>query len=466
MDRVLWVDAICIDQSNERERGHQVQQMCKTYSQAEEVVVWLGQATEVTDVFMESLQRLDEYSSMHEHRHWDLAQWTTFWHLVPKNPRFAPQEAMNALLWRPWFERVWILQEIANAKKASILCGTKSVRARTFALAPSLVGVTPDRHSQAVLDIMPGRLRENTWWTENRDLYNLLLKFSESKASDPRDKVYALLGISSDAQNTDSLRPDYTRSLQNAIHDTSSFLFGPSDVPYETMSEFLEDLTFRSMASFVKLLKMSDASEVDRFLKCRGLEVPLSEDMIRAAAANERNGREILSLLLREREKEVIVTKGVMKAARENTTSGIVITDLLLRHCKVQIRQAVARELWVAFRYGYPGVREQLSFVKDDAKMYDAIHELVWQAPPIAFGIAVEMLLLDTGPNVDVENDIKAAATPKLYLDSSMVDSGTKIDHHMIAAQAASQKYMDETGLASGNRAYVAGLTIPSHNAI
>jgi hypothetical protein len=87
---------------------------------------------------------------------------------------------------------------------------------------------------------MPGRLREETWWSENRDLYNLLLKFSESKASDPRDKVYVLLGISSDACDTNSLRPDYTKGLQEVIRDTSLFLFGPSDVSYETIPDLSE----------------------------------------------------------------------------------------------------------------------------------------------------------------------------------------------------------------------------------
>jgi hypothetical protein len=265
VDRVLWVDAICIDQSNERERGHRVQQMCKIYSQAEEVIVWLGQATRETNILLESLQRLEESSSRngHGYRHWGLKQWTKFWVSVPKNPDSELRYGLDLLLSRPWFKRVWILQEIANAKKASILCGTKSVRAHTFALAPSLIGIKPERHCQAVLDIMPGSLRENTWWTENRDLYNLLLKFNESEASDPRDKVYALLGISSDARDTDSLRPDYTKGLPRVIHDTSWFLFGPSDFSYETMPDFLLNLTSRSVASFVDLAKNSDASEVD-----------------------------------------------------------------------------------------------------------------------------------------------------------------------------------------------------------
>ncbi|PZC88487.1 Arp, Ankyrin repeat protein, partial [Pyrenophora tritici-repentis] len=318
IDRVLWVDAICIDQDNERERGHQVEQMCKIYSQAEEVIVWLGQATEETKILMESLRRLEEYSSMHGHRHWDLAQWTTFWLLVPQDPGFESRRGLDLLLRRPWFRRVWILQEIANAKKASIWCGTKSVRARTFALAPSLIGIKPERHCQAVLDIMPGRLREESWWSENRDLYNLLLKFSESKASDPRDNVYALLGISSDAYDNNNLRPDYTKGLQEVICDTALFLFGPSDVSYETMPKLLEDLASRNATSFLEVVETSNIRGVEHFLMRRGLEVPLSEDMIKGAVGNEKSGGDIMRLFLQKRRSEVEVTEAVVKAAAEN----------------------------------------------------------------------------------------------------------------------------------------------------
>lgn len=333
IDRVIWVDAICIDQNNIRERGHQVQQMCKIYSQAEEVVVWLGQATQETDVFMGSLQQLENHSSIHGYKrsHWDLSQWTTFWLLDSKGPDVELRKGLNLLLSRPWFRRVWILQEIANAKRANIWCGTKSVKSQTFAIAPSLIGIKPERHCQAVLDIMPGQLREETWWSESRDLYNLLLKFKESEASDQRDKVYALLGISSDARDTDSLRPDYTKDLKKVIHDTSSFLFGPSDVSYNTMSQFVRDLTSRSVAYFLELAKMSDRSKVERFLKRRGLEVPLSEDVVKAAAANEENGQEIMSCLLQQRGHEILLTEEVIKAALGNKKNGLKIMKFLFQ---------------------------------------------------------------------------------------------------------------------------------------
>jgi hypothetical protein len=333
IDRVIWVDAICIDQNNIRERGHQVQQMCKIYSQAEEVVVWLGPATQETDVFMGSLQQLENHSSIHGYKrsHWDLSQWTTFWLLDSKGPDVELRKGLDLLLSRPWFRRVWILQEIANAKRANIWCGTKSVKSHTFAIAPSLIGIKPERHCQAVLDIMPGQLREETWWSESRDLYNLLLKFKESEASDQRDKVYALLGISSDARDTDSLRPDYTKDLKKVIHDTSSFLFGPSDVSYDTMSQFVRDLTSRSIAYFLELAKTSDRSEVEHFLKRRGLEVPLPEDVVKAAAANEENGQEIMGCLFQQRGHEILLTEEVIKAAIGNKKNGLKIMKSLLQ---------------------------------------------------------------------------------------------------------------------------------------
>lgn len=47
-DRIIWIDAVCIDQNNLKERGHQVQQMSKIYREAERVLFWLGPGTEDT----------------------------------------------------------------------------------------------------------------------------------------------------------------------------------------------------------------------------------------------------------------------------------------------------------------------------------------------------------------------------------------------------------------------------------
>jgi hypothetical protein len=59
-DRIMWIDAICIDQDNWEERGHQVQLMGDIYQQAERVVVWLGRGTEATDIAMHCMQQQHE----------------------------------------------------------------------------------------------------------------------------------------------------------------------------------------------------------------------------------------------------------------------------------------------------------------------------------------------------------------------------------------------------------------------
>jgi ankyrin repeat protein len=435
-DTILWVDAICIDQSNELERGHQVQQMCKIYSQAEEVIVWLGQATDETDLFMDSLRRLEEYSSIYEHRNWDIMQWNTIWLSVPLDPTCKPREGLDLLLKRPWFSRVWILQEIANAKKASVWCGTKSVRARTFALAPLLIGVKPERHCQAVLDIMPGRLRGQTWWSESRDLYNLLLKFSESEASDQRDKVYALLGISSDAFDTDSLRPDYTKDLQEVIRDTCLFLFGPSGVSYNTMSKLSEDLTSRNSISFLKLVERSDRRAVEHFLMRRGLEIPLSEDMIKGAVGNEENGRDIMSVLFEKRGSEVKVTEGVIKAAAANTKSGRAVISLLVHLCEsnFEVTKKIANMLYTASAGGHEAVVKQLLDIGAKVNAQDAYYGNALQAASAGGHEAVVKLLLDNRAKVNARggyygNALQAAShRGHKVIVKQLLNNGAKVN--------------------------------------
>src|SRR5690242_11490104 len=243
LDRVLWVDAVCIDQKNLKERSHQVQQMGKIYSQADRVVFWLGRSTEQTDILMRSLKWLEheKYARAHSHQEstdegLPIRQLPTRHDTIDQIPtlldsqyrdlerlRHQQRIGMEELLSRPWFQRVWILQEVVNARKAIVACGSMEVNARIFALAPARLNSKISSHSQAVLDIMPGQSRANSWWNQKSDLYTLLLKFKESKASDARDMIYALIDISSDDGN--SIQADYTKSEAQLVNDATSALF-------------------------------------------------------------------------------------------------------------------------------------------------------------------------------------------------------------------------------------------------
>jgi hypothetical protein len=91
IERIIWVDAICINQENQREKEQQILSMAKIYSQASCVVVWLGEAADNSDLALEEIciaagGRMDSQSS---------------------NKNVAGK-ALLALLQRPWFRRIWV----------------------------------------------------------------------------------------------------------------------------------------------------------------------------------------------------------------------------------------------------------------------------------------------------------------------------------------------------------------------
>lgn len=220
-DRLLWVDAICINQDSDEERGHQVGQMRLVYKMAEGVLIWLG----TSDVHIDRF-----FKAMNEPRLKGVMTVGSKAESIKINPGFRAefrhefQGTFSKLMARPWFRRVWILQEVAAGRKAIIMCGRSSVSTRIFAFVPSIIGFRIQEHFQAVLDIMPGQSRQLSWWGERQDLQTLLLKFAASEATDERDKIYALLGICSDAYNSKELVPNYAKDVQQLIHDTWSYI--------------------------------------------------------------------------------------------------------------------------------------------------------------------------------------------------------------------------------------------------
>lgn len=220
-DRLLWVDAVCINQDNNEERGHQVGQMRLVYKMAEGVLIWLGTSDFHTERFFEAMNdpRLKEVTTAG-----GKAKGIKIDPGLCADFRHEFQDTFSELMARPWFRRVWILQEVATGRKATVMCGRSSVSTRVFAMVPAIVEFSIQEHCQAVLDIMPGHSRRLSWWGERQDLQTLLLKFAASEATDERDKIYALLGISSDAYNSKELVPSYLKDTQQLIHDTWSYI--------------------------------------------------------------------------------------------------------------------------------------------------------------------------------------------------------------------------------------------------
>ncbi|KAL8381119.1 hypothetical protein RB595_005414 [Gaeumannomyces hyphopodioides] len=203
--RFLWVDAICIDQANNQEKNHQVGQMGTVYSSAERVLFWLGPSSLETQCLMGLATHLHEKAVQRQpaKRQSSLELWRLVWNEIlqevgeePKQLQDARTRELQRLLDQAWFRRVWVIQEVALAKRADVVCGRLSAPASAFSLLPDFMGVEVPKRVQALLDVMPGPLRESetSWWRGEREPDAIVKKFADSEASYPPDRIYALLG--------------------------------------------------------------------------------------------------------------------------------------------------------------------------------------------------------------------------------------------------------------------------------
>ncbi|KAM0243055.1 hypothetical protein ACHAP5_006928 [Fusarium lateritium] len=120
--RVLWIDSICINQSSSEEKTHQINLMAHIYRNASQVLVYLGEGTELSDIAMEFIRELDRPSDYGNRNSTDEIQ----------SDAQDERTAVNNLFKRPWFYRVWVLQEITFAQKATIICGSQQVDWESF----------------------------------------------------------------------------------------------------------------------------------------------------------------------------------------------------------------------------------------------------------------------------------------------------------------------------------------------
>lgn len=110
--RYLWFDAICINQRDIHEKGCQVRIMDQIYRNAREVHVWLGAADEVSRFGTVAINYFADQAAPPTDAPW----YSKYSH------RYA--EGLSALLKRPWFSRIWTIQEAALARKVTLTCGT------------------------------------------------------------------------------------------------------------------------------------------------------------------------------------------------------------------------------------------------------------------------------------------------------------------------------------------------------
>jgi hypothetical protein len=128
-----WYDAFCINQEDAVERGHQVRQMDQIYRKCSMVCVWLGAAADDSDLAMDLVDSITLscisaiQNAAHEKFTFEGVFVTAAQHFYEDENFTKHFTALLRLICRPWFSRLWIVQEVVLASTRTVFCGHRSV---------------------------------------------------------------------------------------------------------------------------------------------------------------------------------------------------------------------------------------------------------------------------------------------------------------------------------------------------
>lgn len=195
--RILWIDAICINQTDIKERTSQVQYMRQVYEHATSVVVWLEDAPHDIDKL---IAFADSEAVASDDVNWSVGV------------------VLDELGTRDWWQRIWVIQEITVSRNAVVYCagkyGTHTIPWALFCTMVKKCPLLPERFRREVDDLwdLSIRLRHNGAVEGN--LPSLARKFRNRRSTDPRDMLFALVGLIGSTQPA-LLVPDYSKDMSS-----------------------------------------------------------------------------------------------------------------------------------------------------------------------------------------------------------------------------------------------------------
>ena len=215
--RVVWVDALAIDQSNNSEKSTQVAMMAQIYHLATRVIAWLGPDSQGSDRAMRIMADIGSQVEMD----WRVKVLRTASDC--KDPTLADSSAplempkhdavaIYDLISRPWFERLWVRQEVMLANgNAVIRCGNSEVLWTIFRGAL----ICLYRKAGDLQPLCPGirqrfdYLRGFILQGKHSALWDMREDFGQSKCQDPRDRIYAISHMLYPQERDLCPQPDY-----------------------------------------------------------------------------------------------------------------------------------------------------------------------------------------------------------------------------------------------------------------
>ena len=229
--RTLWIDAICINQDDVDERNDQIRQMRQIYNSANKVIVWIGEPARHTTL------AIDFFRNFADKTQDDAIQTIGSWKYAKDDELM---DGVADLLFREYWNRVWIIQEILVAHEPKIYIGHESIEWSTFDTVLAAYGLTQTGSREALLGvnlryqssslvalktftplILSMARRQGHECTSIEDYVQTLPFWRGRNATDSRDNLFALYGLLDMSEDTSKLSShiDYRLTKQEAYMD-------------------------------------------------------------------------------------------------------------------------------------------------------------------------------------------------------------------------------------------------------
>jgi hypothetical protein len=235
--RRLWVDAVCINQMDDNEKGHQVMLMAQIFSATTRAVGWLGEGNAETEAAIDIIKELaskawrfgipdsEIYAQLHAS--------SVIGAGVKKALRVVADQldaqALNAFLNQPWFSRLWVVQEACLPSKMILCNGTSTLNwndilAASTIIVKYLINIRSFLGEELIFKFGEVALITATWQefalarsgrtdAKPQDLHAVVYLHQGRACSNPVDKIYGLLGLKK-ADELIEVVVDYGRSIE------------------------------------------------------------------------------------------------------------------------------------------------------------------------------------------------------------------------------------------------------------
>ena len=222
-DRFIWIDSICIDQKTQAEKGAQIPFMRHIYREANNVLVWLGEASQLEEGAMTIIPavtaKLKQAKVDNRDFHLNADDPQTFEAIGLPEPGHPVWRAMGSIMNRPYFRRLWTLQEVVLPRRDSIniLCGGRqiswevlsdfgftvalgfkelvnwTITGNQFVGPDAIHGYTAVRLIKGIRAVLTESLKSVLGGGVR--LAYLLLATRQREASNPTDKIFGMMGM-------------------------------------------------------------------------------------------------------------------------------------------------------------------------------------------------------------------------------------------------------------------------------